>query len=139
MWVVKMVKIAFYTPNFLAKHEDQTELWIDFIRETALTYSAPLTVIGSDISPRYLLKNKIASVSDVSQIVGACVFLSANELAPSINSFIFPEDVTIIVGADDYATVIPAGASEVHIQTPDTYPLWSAVAAGIALHYAHLK
>ena len=133
--------IVFHMPDFLATaSHDAKLLYCDFLRETALAFNAKLFVVGAVDADRALFRGPphVTFIDDTLALSGTRVILTTNESAPFLQTFTWPAHPIIIVGQDDGKLGEIAGL-KINIPLPTTYPLWGAVAAGVALHSYFFK
>jgi len=133
------VAVAFFVPLFvLDSTRDKARLWVDFVRETARTFKVDCYVLGADEKLGRHAKHQGCLLADgLEDLPGVMVMLS--DKGEPLKDYQHPENVTYLLGPDDWYLVPHNAAGMLSIPMPTSYPLWSAVAAGICLNDRLMK
>ena len=107
---------------------------MDFARETCRAFDAGFYLVATHEHARHSKGSPAPIVvPSYTHCPAPYVLLTSSKTNATIALEDIPEDATIVVGADD--GIDPTGIEmRAHIKTPASYYLWSAVAAGIAMH-----
>lgn len=131
--IKKRVGVCFHPPEKL-DDDFAWQLYADLVRETALSYDAALYIVSKKDEVKTLFRDSnVTFIDSYHQSYKTPVLLSKE--GEAINNATLPSRVLFICGSDN-GEWHEAGVVEqrVKIETPRSYPLWSAVTAGIALH-----
>lgn len=128
------MKVMTVVPKFKNKTSGELVVWLDFIRETCISYGVELEFICSREAQKETIDRIKCQHTELVPTGDKVYLLSNGGEAELVENIVLPSDAILVVGADDFDMGNISGVTRIKIHTPSNYPLWSPVALGVALH-----